>query len=121
MPSVIVRKLNVERGDVREWLAALEKARQDKRKPVYDRIHELVAVPSRRRVSVDVYKISSSTKEGDTVVVPGKVLGVGAMSHSVSIAALGFSASALKSLKDANCRIITIKDVLGAAKLRIIV
>lgn len=115
-----MKKINVERSDVREWLEVLAKARQTDRKPLLKRVYELVAVPARRRHSVDIYKISRHTKEGDSVIVPGKVLGTGTMSHSVNIAALGFSASAEKSLKDAKCKIIGIKDVLGAAKPRII-
>lgn len=115
-----MRKLNVERADVKEWLDVLDKAQQEKRKPLYKRVRALVAVPARRRTDVDIFKISKETKEGDSVIVPGKVLGVGAMSHSVSIAALGFSATALKSLQDSNCKVITLKDAL-AANPRIIV
>ena len=47
--------------------------------------------------------------------MPGKVLGTGAMAHSVNIAAIDFSACA-KSLKDAKCKIVGIKDMLGMSK-----
>jgi large subunit ribosomal protein L18e len=116
-----MKKLNIERGDVKEWLDVIRKAQQAKRKPLYARVYELVAVPSRRRASVDLYKISRHTKEGENVIVPGKVLGMGPMAHGISIAAISFSASARKNLKDANCKIVSIKDMLGMSRPRIIV
>ncbi len=116
-----MKKLNVERRDIKEWLEVVGKVPRDKRKPFYNRVYALVAVPSRKRASVDLYKISMHTKEGDNVIVPGKVLGMGQMNHSVNIAAISFSASALKSLKAANCKIMSIKDMLGMSKPHILV
>ncbi len=116
-----MKKLNVERSDIKEWLDVIGKAQQAKRKPLYKRVYELVAVPSRKRANVDLYKISRHTKDGENVIVPGKVLGMGPMAHSVNIAAISFSASARKNLKDANCKIVHIKDMLGMSKPRIIV
>jgi large subunit ribosomal protein L18e len=116
-----MRKLNVERRDVKEWLETVSKAPDEKRKPLCDRVYELTAVPSRRRAAVDLYKIERNTKEGDNVIVPGKVLGTGQMGHRVNISAICFSASALKSLKDADCRVVSIKEMLGMSKPRILV
>jgi large subunit ribosomal protein L18e len=116
-----MKKLNIERSDIKEWLDVIRKAQQAKRKPVYKRVYELVAVPSRRRAAVDLYKISRHTKDGDNVIVPGKVLGTGPIAHSINIAAISFSAVALKNLKDANCKIVNIKDMLGMSKPHIIV
>jgi large subunit ribosomal protein L18e len=116
-----MKKLNVERSDIREWLDVVRSAQQAERKPLYERILELSEVSSRRRVTVDVYKINRHTKEGDNVIVPGKVLGNSPVEHSVTIAAMGFSGTALKSLKGANCKIVGIKEMLGMSKPRILV
>ena len=115
-------KINVERQDIKDWLAALESASRGERyKGLWKRLYRLSAVPSRSRKSVNIYKIDKHTKEGDNVVVPGKVLSEGAMSHKVNIAAMEFSAKALASLKAANCRVSTIKEMTNESRIKIIV
>lgn len=90
-------KINVEKAKVKEWLDGLSTASREKYYPeLWKRVHRLTAVPARRRASVNLYKIDKYTKEGDLVVVPGKVLSIGEMKHKVTIAAIDFSAPALK-------------------------
>ncbi len=53
-----------------------------------------------RRVAVNISRLNRYTKGGDTVVVPGKVLGAGNLDHAVNVAAFAFSERAqLKILK----------------------
>lgn len=49
--------------------------------------------------SVNLEDIEENAKEGDVVVVPGKVLGVGDLHKRIRICALSFSASAIEKLK----------------------
>lgn len=66
----------------------------------------------RRRASVNVSKINRHSSEGETVVVPGRVLGSGALSHRVSVAALSFSRQAVEKIERAGGRCLTISDLL---------
>lgn len=52
--------------------------------------------------------IEKVTTEGDTVVVPGKVLGSGNVNKKVRICALNFSESAKEKLKESKGEIVTI-------------
>jgi large subunit ribosomal protein L18e len=118
----MVMKINVERGDVKDWLTALSHASTEKNTPkLWKRVHSLLEVPTRRRAEVNIYKINKNTKEGDNVIVPGKVLSVGSMDHTVNITALEFSKSALDRLKSSNCKVVELKDMLNAKKVNIIV
>ena len=56
--------------------------------------------PTRRRRSVNLSKIDRYSKDNETIIVPGKVLGSGAISKTVTIAAFQFSESAKKKLKN---------------------
>lgn len=47
--------------------------------------------PTRRMRQVNVWKINKFTKDDDTVIVPGKVLGYGELDHGVNVAAYQFS------------------------------
>jgi len=54
---------------------------------------------TRRRRIVNVYKIDQHAVENETVIVPGKVLGVGELSKKVSVAAYTFSEEAYRKIQ----------------------
>lgn len=115
-------KLNIERQDIKDWLQTLDSAsRQDRYKRLWKRVYKMSAVPSRRRKSVNIYKINRYTREGDNVIVPGKVLSEGSMAHKVNICALEFSGKALETLKASNCKVSKLSDMVKADKIKIIV
>lgn len=59
----------------------------------------LLAVPTRKRITLNLDEINKKIKEEKTVIVPGKVLGKGQIDKKVKIIALNFSANALEKLK----------------------
>lgn len=69
------------------------------KKPIWANIAERLERPRRNKTGVNVWKINAYTKEGDTVVVPGKVLSDGELDHKVNVAALNFSKSAEAKIK----------------------
>ena len=63
---------------------------------------------TRKYHSVNLKNIDLKTKEGDTVVVLGKVVGTGDMTKRIRICALSFSSSAREKLKSNKSEIISI-------------
>ena len=80
--------------------------------PIWRYVAELLERPRRLRIVVNVSKINRYTREGETVVVPGKVLGAGEIKHSVTVAALSFSYTALSKIERAGGRAIHIQRLL---------
>ncbi len=76
-------------------------------------IANILSQPTRKRIIVNLDKIEQETKEGDTVLVPGKVLGVGNVSKKIRVVALGFSESAKEKLKKFKGEIVTILEELN--------
>ena len=74
-------------------------------------IAERIVRPTRQMKGVPLWRINKHTKEGDVVVVPGKVLGNGEMDHKVTVAALGYSQKAAEKLKAAKCKTHTIREL----------
>ncbi len=68
--------------------------------------------PTRQRRIVNVYKINKYAKEGETIIVPGKVLSVGEISKKVNVAALNFSEDARKKILQAKGQVLTIQELL---------
>ncbi len=66
----------------------------------------------RRKVEVNIAKINRICKEGEVVVVPGKVLGYGVLKKPVTIYAWSFSAQAKEKIKNAGGNILTIHELI---------
>tara|TARA_Y100000310_G_C20700699_1_gene829588 strand:+ start:4830 stop:5180 length:351 start_codon:yes stop_codon:yes gene_type:complete len=67
---------------------------------IWKRIATELEKPTRQRLQINLYKISKNTKDGDTIIVPGKVLGMGDLTKQVKVAAWSFSEQAENKIKD---------------------
>lgn len=70
----------------------------------------ILSSPRRNKIALNLDEIDKESKEGDTIVVPGKVLGEGEISKKLRIAALSFSQEARRKLKDKKAEIMTILE-----------
>ena len=66
--------------------------------------------PTRHLPQVNLSKINRYSQEGDTVLIPGKVLGSGELDHNVTVSAFKFSKSAMEKINK-NGRAITLYDL----------
>lgn len=89
-------------------LLSVRKAASDSR--FWRSVETLLSRPGSRMAEVNVGKIARLTQQGDRVVVPGKVLGKGEINHSVTVAALFFSSTALDKLRSAGCRVMRLDE-----------
>ena len=117
-PSACDYMTNIERYDLKSWISFLQG--DEKRKALSKRLLSLIAVPTRKRVEVNLYKINRHSKDGDNIIVPGKVLSEGKLDHKINIIALDYSVKALKVLKDANCKVMKLEEIGGLSRPRII-
>ncbi len=79
---------------------------------IWKRVAELVERPARQHVVVNIGKIERHTRDGDVIVVPGKVLGAGVLTHKVTVAALSASTAARSSIINAGGTLITIDQLM---------
>lgn len=68
--------------------------------------------PRRSQVEVNLSKLSTIVKEGDTVLVPGKVLGSGNLDKKVTIAAFSFTKSASMLLAKTGSKQVSFEKLL---------
>ena len=68
--------------------------------------------PGRNYAEVNLSKINRYAVGGETILVPGKVLGSGMIEASVRVAALNFSASATQKITDSGGQCMTIEELL---------
>ncbi len=79
--------------------------------PIWHYVAELLERPTRRRIVVNISKINRYTEAGDTVVVPGKVLGSGSLDHQVIVAATGFSKTAVDKITKNGGKVMHVLDL----------
>lgn len=82
--------------------------------PFWVRVQELLDRPKRKKMGVNIGKISECTVKGQTVVVPDKVLSGGKLAHAIDVAAEGFSSGALKAIKSAGGKAMAVADAKKA-------
>ena len=74
------------------------------------RVAGILSSPRRRRINMNIGEISKKSREGEDIVIPGKILSQGEINKKIKIAALNFSKKAEEKLKKEDCEIITILE-----------
>jgi large subunit ribosomal protein L18e len=75
-------------------IADLKSAARSSGADVWGDVAERLEKPRRSHAEVNLGRIERYAEENETVVVPGKVLGSGALSKEVTVAAVDFSGTA---------------------------
>ncbi|MCS7116776.1 MAG: 50S ribosomal protein L18e [Nitrososphaerota archaeon] len=81
-----------------ETIFRLRKASSKGRYKIWEVAAEYLSKHRSRRPCVNIGKISRLTKEGDRVLVPGRVLGGGVIDHGIIIGAYSFTESAKRKI-----------------------
>ncbi|MDO8628643.1 MAG: 50S ribosomal protein L18e [Nanoarchaeota archaeon] len=68
--------------------------------PLWHRVADELERSTRQRCEVNLFKIEQFARDGEFVIVPGKVLGDGVLTKKVKVAAFKFSQSAKDKLKN---------------------
>ncbi|MBS7650113.1 MAG: 50S ribosomal protein L18e [Candidatus Bathyarchaeia archaeon] len=106
---MLVKKTNPQ---LIELVKILQKASRKNCAPIWSAILQSLLKPRKHMARVNVGRIARVTRGGDTVAVPGKVLGSGKINHQITVAALGFSSTAVKRITSTGGRCITIGKLL---------
>ena len=90
----------------------LRKKSRENEAAIWKRVAERLSKSKRRRIVVNISRISRYTKENDEVVVPGKVLGSGTINHPVKVAAFAFSEQAKSKIIKAKGECLSIPELV---------
>jgi len=75
------------------------------------RVSEELSASTRARRVINLYKIEKYAQDGETIIVPGKVLSVGDLNKKVEVAALSFSEEAKQKILAAKGKTLTINEL----------
>jgi len=97
-----------------ELIRKLRRASQENEAQIWHDIAERLEKPRKNYAEVNVSKINRYAREGETVLIPGKVLGSGVLESPVTVAALTFSDAAISKIAGAKGQCITIEELLSS-------
>jgi len=118
-------KTNATNPYLHALIKLLLKASRENKAKIWRAVAELLQRPKRKRIAVNVGKIDKVVKEGEVIVVPGKVLGAGEIKKKVIVAAWRFSVTAKEKIEKAGGKAISIPELIDmnpkGSNVRIIV
>jgi len=97
---------------LKQLIQELKKESGSQKAGIWKRVANDLSRSTRQRRVVNVAKLNRFVKKDETIIVPGKVLGSGALGHSVTVAAFSFSESAKKIITDAKGKCLTIPELM---------
>ncbi|MDH3191282.1 MAG: 50S ribosomal protein L18e [Nitrosopumilus sp.] len=80
--------------------------------PIWAKLSEYILKPSVARRDINLYRIGQLTKENETVVFPGKVLGTGNIPHKITLCSFSISNSAATKIIENGGRIISYLELI---------
>jgi len=92
-------------------LAGLISELKKANKGIWKRAAHELSRPRKERIEVNLSKLSLYAGNGVTLLVPGKVLGMGTAVKSLSVAAFSFSSSARKLIEASGGKAISLSDL----------
>ena len=80
--------------------------------PIWLKLAKLALKTSSSKRVVNLTQINDVTKEGEVIVVPGKILGTGNVSHKITLISFSISNSAAKKIIESGGNIIKFKELI---------
>ncbi|MBI2043641.1 50S ribosomal protein L18e [Candidatus Pacearchaeota archaeon] len=104
-------KSRIERKAKRKTSAALvEVIRDSKKLENWNQVSDIISSPKRKSIIFNLSEIDEMSKDGENIVVPGKVLSQGEISKKIRLVALRFSKMAEEKLLKSKTEFSYIKD-----------
>ena len=96
-----MKRTKATNPELLQLIVFLRKQSNENKVEIWRNVAERLAKPRRRSVPVNLSRLNRFTHRGETVIVPGKVLGTGEMEHPVTVAAFAFSTKAKEKIEAA--------------------
>ncbi|MEM2989384.1 MAG: 50S ribosomal protein L18e [Candidatus Bathyarchaeia archaeon] len=99
--------------EIEELVSFLRRKSKENEAPIWGDIAERLSKPRRNIAAVNLSRIGRCSANGETILVPGKILGAGSLDHEVKVAALRFSESARRKIERAGGKCLSIPELVN--------
>nr|AQS33378.1 hypothetical protein [uncultured archaeon]AQS34158.1 hypothetical protein [uncultured archaeon] len=84
--------------------------------PAWESTAKILAGPTRKQSSLNLFEIEKKVSQGDTILIPGKILSKGELTKQIDIVALSISKEAKEKLAKSKSKFRTIKEEIQKNK-----
>ncbi len=109
----MVKRTGPTNEKLKEAIVLLDKASKKYKSPLFKVVSQELNKPTRIRRTVNIYKINKVTRDGETAIIPGKVLSVGELTKKITVAAWEFSDKAKEKINKSG-KAVQIIDIANA-------
>jgi len=81
-----------------------------KKNDSWKRVAEILTATRKMKVEKNLNSINENSRDGETIVIPGKVLSVGELNKKVKVVAFSFSGNAKEKILKSGSKISTIQE-----------
>jgi large subunit ribosomal protein L18e len=107
-----VRKPKTTNPQLLELISCLKKQSRESKVGIWRDAAERLSKHRRQRIVVNLSCLNRYTEKSETVIVPGKVLASGEISHPITIAAFAFSGKAKEKIMAARGKCLSFAELI---------
>ena len=100
--------IRIKNPELQSLIRVLKRKSTENKAPIWRTVAKHLGKSKHSMAVVNLSRLARFTSEGDTVVVPGKVLGSGLIRHKITVAAYRFSQQAKNKLEKAGSKCVAI-------------
>ena len=90
----------------------LKSASKKNEAPIWSKIAKNVLKSNSNKRTINLKKIDALTDDGSAVVISGKILGTGNLSHKVLVSSFSISNSAAKKIKESGGEVLKFSEMI---------
>ena len=95
-----------------QMVKTLRGASKKNNAPIWEKLAELALKPTRAKRTLNLGQIDKFASDNDVIIVPGKVLGTGSLSHKITLCSFFISSTGAKKIVKSGGKILDISQVI---------
>ena len=95
-----------------QMVKTLRGASKKNNAPIWERLADLALKPTRAKRTINLGQLDKFVSDNDVVVVPGKVLGTGSLSHKITLCSFSISTTGAKKITESGGKVLDISQII---------
>ncbi|MDE1842287.1 putative ribosomal protein L15 [Nitrosotalea sinensis] len=95
-----------------QMVNTLRVASKKNKAPIWERLADLALKPTRAKRTMNLGQIDRLAADNDVIIVPGKVLGTGNLSHKITLCSFSISTTGAKKVTASGGKVLDISQII---------
>lgn len=95
-----------------QMVKTLRGASKKNNAPIWERLADQALKPTRAKRTMNLGQLDKFVADNDVVIVPGKILGTGSLSHKITVCSFSMSTAGAKKITASGGKILDISQII---------